>query len=68
MFITGGTKFELLSLTLMGLVFIIANTKAASVDIQRTPTTTIQTNTIDEYTPSPEYLISRADIHQVLSK
>lgn len=74
MFVTAVTQFQLLSLVLA----LLVGTQAASIDIQKAPATIIksseidaeiiQSNEISAEIPTPEYLISRADIDQVLSK
>lgn len=67
MYITAIVKFEMLSLVLTSLVII--GIQAAAVDILGTPATEfLSTNTIDAEKTLSEYLITRDDIHQVLSK
>lgn len=67
MYITASVKFEMLSLVLTSLVII--GIQAAAVDILGTPATEfLSTNTIDAEKTLSEYLITRDDIHQVLSK
>lgn len=67
MFIIASAKFEMLSLVLTSLVII--GIQAAAVDILGTPATEfLNTNTIDAEKTLSEYLITRDDIHQVLSK
>lgn len=67
MYITAIVKFEMLSLVLTSLVII--GIQAAAVDILGTPATEfLSTNLIDSEKTLSEYLITRDDIHQVLSK
>lgn len=67
MYITASVKFEMLSLVLTSLVII--GIQAAAVDILGTSATEfLSTNTIDTEETLSEYLITRDDIHQVLSK
>lgn len=67
MYITAIVKFEMLSLVLTSLVII--GIQAAAVDILGTPATEfLSTNLIDSEKTLSEYLITRDDIHQVLSE
>lgn len=67
MYITAIVKFEMLSLVLTSLVII--GIQAAAVDILGTPATEfLSTNLIDAEKTLSEYLITRDDIHQVLSE